>query len=194
MKFGVIVFPGSNGDHDCYHTIRDVLHEEVFYIWHKDLDLSPYDCLILPGGFSYGDYLRAGAIARFSPVMSAVEDFAAKGKFVLGICNGFQTLTEAHLLPGALMRNNNLQFRCQWVHVRVENSSIPFTSSCQRGQVLHLPIAHGEGSFFAEDATLAELEANGQIVVRYCTPEGHIDPTANPNGSRNNIAGICNRA
>ena len=194
MKFGVVVFPGTWSDMDCYHVLDKVFHGEVSYIWHQETDLSGYDCVILPGGFSYGDYLRCGAIARFSPVMSALERFAAEGKLVWGICNGFQILCEVGLLPGALMRNSHLQYRCQWVNLRVENASLPFTSRCEKGQVLRIPISHYEGNYYADEATLAMLEANNQIVFRYCTPEGEITGEANPNGSLHNIAGIVNEA
>jgi len=193
MRFGVVVFPGTWSDGDCHYALDKVLGQRVDYVWHKETDLSPYDCIILPGGFSYGDYLRCGAIARFSPVMASVERFAASGGLVFGICNGFQVLCEAGLLPGVLMRNNHLQFRCQWTNLRVENVNTPFTSSCAPGQVLRIPISHGEGNYYADPRTLAELEANGQIAFRYCTPTGEITPEANPNGSLNNIAGITNR-
>ena len=194
MKFGVIVFPGTWSDGDCYHALGTVLRQRVNYIWHKSTDLSEYDCVILPGGFSYGDYLRPGAIARFSPVMTSLDFLAREGKLVVGICNGFQTLCEAGLLPGALMRNNHLQYRCQWVYLRVENTSLPFTSACQRGQVLRIPISHYEGSYYADEATLKELEADNRVVFRYCTAEGEISEEANPNGSSHNIAGIVNKA
>ena len=163
------------------------------YIWHRDTDLSGYDCVILPGGFSYGDYLRAGAIARFSPIMTEVEHFAHRGGLVLGICNGFQILCEAGLLPGSLMRNKHLQYRSQWVHLRVENVSLPFTSQCQEGQLLRIPISHYDGNYYADEATLQELEANKQIAFRYSNPKGEITEEANPNGSLSNIAGITNR-
>ena len=166
--------------------------QSVNYVWHKDTDLSSYDCVILPGGFSYGDYLRAGAIARFSPVMGAVQEFAAQGKLVFGICNGFQILCEAGLLPGVLMRNAHLQFRCQWVSLRVEIDATPFTNLAKRGDVLNVPISHGEGNFYADSQTLRELEANDQIVFRYCTDGGGITQDSNPNGSLSNIAGITN--
>ena len=192
MRFGVIVFPGTWSDTDCFHVLKDVFHQPVEYVWHRETDLSSYDCVILPGGFSYGDYLRAGAIARFSPVMQAVEGFAQRGKLVLGICNGFQILCETGLLPGVLMRNIHLQFRCQWVHLRVENASTPFTNAAGQGQVLRIPISHGEGSFFAEQATIRELEADSRVIFRYCTPSGAITEEANPNGSLGNIAGITN--
>ena len=194
MRFGIIVFPGTWSDRDCYYVLDKVLTQKVRYIWHKETDLSDCDCVVLPGGFSYGDYLRAGAIARFSPVMGAVERFAAKGGLVFGICNGFQILCESGLLPGALLRNNHLQFRCQWVCLRVENDTSPFTSRCRSGQVLRIPISHYDGSYYADEATLAELEANRRVVFRYSTPEGEIIPEANPNGSLHNIAGIISKA
>lgn len=192
MRFGVVVFPGTWSDVDCFHVLKDVLCQPVEYVWHKDTDLSSFDCVILPGGFSYGDYLRPGAIARFSPVMRAVEDFAEQGKLVLGICNGFQILCEAGLLPGVLRPNAHLQFRCQWVHLRVENASTPFTNQSRLGQVLRIPISHGEGNYFADEAVLDELEARGQVVFRYCTSTGEVTPEANPNGALRNIAGITN--
>ena len=192
MRFGVIVFPGTWSDTDCFHVLRDVLHQQVEYVWHRDTDLSGFDCVVLPGGFSYGDYLRAGAIARFSPVMRAVEDFAQEGKLVLGICNGFQILCESGLLPGVLMRNEHLQFRCQWVHLRVESASSPFSRSAREGQVLRVPISHGEGRYYADDATLAALESEGRVIFRYCSPSGEASGDANPNGSLGNIAGIVN--
>jgi len=194
MRFGVIVFPGTWSDKDCYHVLERVLEQKVEYVWYKDTDLSGFDCVILPGGFSYGDYLRPGAIARFSSVMTAVEEFAAAGKLVIGICNGFQILCESGLLPGALIRNDHLQYRCQWVHLRVENASLPFTSKSKKGQVLYIPISHYEGSYYADETTLNELEANKQVAFRYCTPSGEITEGANPNGSLNNIAGIVNKA
>ena len=192
MEFGVIVFPGTWSDGDCYTAVTDNLGERARYIWHKDTDVSGIDCLIVPGGFSYGDYLRAGAIARFSPVMKSVEKFASDGGLVIGICNGFQILCEAGLLPGALMRNDHLQFRCQWVNLRVENSATQFTSTCDEGDVLAVPISHGEGNYYADDSTLDALESNGQVVFRYCDDAGNVTPRANPNGSRRNIAGITN--
>ena len=192
MRFGVVVFPGTWSDTDCYNVLHDVFRQPVEYVWHRDTDLSAYDCVILPGGFSYGDYLRAGAIARFSPVMRSVERFARDGKLVLGICNGFQVLCEAGLLPGALMRNAHLQFRCQWVHVRVESESSPYSSSAGKGQVLRIPISHGEGNYFADPAILSELEAGGRVLLRYCSEDGNITRQANPNGSAANIAGITN--
>jgi phosphoribosylformylglycinamidine synthase I len=192
MRFGIVVFPGTWSDGDCYHAVKSVLGQEARYVWHKEWDISGLDCLILPGGFSYGDYLRTGAIARFSPVMEEVERFAQRGGLVLGICNGFQILCEAGLLPGALMRNDHLQFRCQWTHLRVENPGTSFTSECATGQVLRIPISHGEGNYYADEETLASLKAKGQVVFRYCTPEGEVTPEANPNGSMDNIGGIIN--
>jgi phosphoribosylformylglycinamidine synthase len=194
MRFGVIVFPGTWSEKDCHHVLDKVLQQQVEYVWHKDTDLSGFDCVILPGGFSYGDYLRPGAIARFSPVMTSVQEFAAAGKLVMGICNGFQILCESGLLPGALIQNNHLQYRCQWTHLRTENASLPFTARARTGQVIRIPISHYEGSYHADEATLRELEANCQIAFRYCTPSGEITWEANPNGSLNNIAGIVNRA
>jgi phosphoribosylformylglycinamidine synthase I len=193
MRFGVIIFPGTWSDRDCHHVLDRVLAQKVEYVWHKETDLSGLDCVILPGGFSYGDYLRPGAIARFSPVMAAVERFAAAGKLVIGICNGFQILCESGLLPGVLMQNNHLQYRCQWVHLRVENDSLPFTSKSRKGQVLRIPVSHYEGSYYADEATLAALEAEKRVAFRYCTASGEITDGANPNGSLNNIAGIVNK-
>jgi phosphoribosylformylglycinamidine synthase len=191
MRFAVVVFPGTWSDHDCQYAIAQGAGQEADLVWHRQTDLSAYDCIVLPGGFSYGDYLRTGAIARFSPVMEAVVRDAAAGKPVIGICNGFQILCEAHLLPGALMRNDSLQYRCEWVHLRVENTGTPFTTLCEPGQVLRVPISHGEGRYFADTATLDELEASGRVVFRYCTPQGEVTPESNPNGSERNIAGIA---
>ena len=193
MKFGVIVFPGTWSDRDCYHVADKILGQPVNYIWHRETDLSGYDCVILPGGFSYGDYLRAGAIARFSPVMTEVERFARRGGFVIGICNGFQVLCESGLLPGCLMTNDHLQFRCQWVTLRVENASLPFTSLCREGQLLEIPISHYGGSYYLDEATLQELESDKRVVFRYSSPKGEITKEANPNGSIHNIAGITNK-
>ena len=193
MKFGVVVFPGTWSDKDCFYVIDQVLHHPVEYIWHKDTDLTGFDCIILPGGFSYGDYLRCGAIARFSPVMKSVEAFANAGGLVYGICNGFQILCESGLLPGVLIRNDHLQFRCEWTSLRIENSDSPFTSKAEAGQVISVPISHGEGNYFADSATLDEIEKNNQVIFRYSSPEGCIDRENNPNGSLNNIAGITNR-
>jgi phosphoribosylformylglycinamidine synthase I len=192
MKFGVVVFPGSNCDHDAFYAVSKILHKPVEFIWHQSLDLASCDVVILPGGFSYGDYLRTGAIARFSPVMKAVERFANSGGMVLGICNGFQILCEAGLLPGAMMRNSGLRFICRHVYVRVEQTDTPFTCAAQQGQILKIPIAHSDGNYTVDEATLAELEKNRQILFRYTTPDGCDDATGNPNGSMNNIAGICN--
>ena len=193
MRFGIVVFPGTWSDRDCYQVLGPVLGQDVEYVWHKETDLSRYDAIVIPGGFSYGDYLRAGAIARFSPVMDSVARHAAEGKLVIGICNGFQVLCEAGLLPGALLRNEHLQFRCEWTNLRTETLSTPFTSRCSEGQVLAVPISHGEGRYYADAATLAELNANGQVVFRYCEASGAVTNDANPNGSMGNIAGICNR-
>jgi len=192
MKFGVIVFPGSNCDHDAYHVISKHVGQPVDFIWHRDTDLSTYDAVIIPGGFSYGDYLRAGALARFSPVMASVREFAAKGNLVLGICNGFQILCEAGLLPGALIRNRDLHFICDYVNVRVENTDTPFTHDLKAGNVLKMPIAHAEGNYVCDDATFDELQREGRIIFRYCDASGEMTGAANPNGSRDNIAGICN--
>ncbi|MGE5561243.1 MAG: phosphoribosylformylglycinamidine synthase subunit PurQ [Chloroflexota bacterium] len=194
MRFGVIVFPGSNCDADAFHAIRDIMGQPVDYLWHKDGQAAGYDCLILPGGFSYGDYLRTGAIARFSPIMPALAAHAAAGKPVIGICNGFQMLLEMGLLPGAMLRNDSLQFRCQFQHLRVENERTRFTSRMQAGEVISVPIAHGEGNYYCDADMLAELEAHGQIVFRYCDADGNVTAAANPNGSLANIAGIVNRA
>src|SRR5688572_3978114 len=193
MKFGVIVFPGSNCDHDAYHVISKHVGQPVDFIWHRDTDLSSYDAVIIPGGFSYGDYLRAGALARFSPVMKSVQRFAAQGKFVLGVCNGFQILCEAGLLPGALIRNRDLHFICDHVYVRVESSDTPYTNELDRGSVLRIPIAHAEGNYVCDDATLAELNRADRIIFRYSDQAGVISEAANPNGSRENIAGICSQ-
>ena len=192
MNIGVVVFPGSNCDHDCQHVLGEVLGQKVQMIWHKETSLAGLDAVVLPGGFSYGDYLRTGAIARFSPVMGAVKEFAAKGGLVLGICNGFQILLEAGLLPGAMLRNRSLSFICKEVHVRVENAATAFTGRCEPGQVLKIPIAHADGNYYTDDVTLSQLKATAQVVFRYCTPDGEVTPEANPNGSLNNIAGIVN--
>jgi phosphoribosylformylglycinamidine synthase len=191
-NIGVLVFPGSNCDHDCRHVIRDVLGQDVTMVWHKETSLAGLDGVILPGGFSYGDYLRTGAIARFSPVMNAVKQFADEGGMVLGICNGFQILLEAGLLPGAMLRNRSLHFICKDVYVRVENAATPFTNTCKPGQVLKIPIAHADGNYYTDPVMLAGLQANAQVVFRYCTKDGEVTPEANPNGSLDNIAGIRN--
>jgi phosphoribosylformylglycinamidine synthase len=192
MRFGIVVFPGTNCDRDCWHVVKAVLNCDVDFVWHEERDVSRFDCIILPGGFSYGDYLRVGAIARFSPVMESVRDFAEKGSLVIGICNGFQILVEAGLLPGALVRNKTIHFICKFVNLRVENADTPFTNQCEVGQVLRIPIAHNDGRYFCDKETLRRLERNGQIVFRYCTPDGEVTEEANPNGSVGNIAGIVN--
>jgi phosphoribosylformylglycinamidine synthase len=193
MKFGVVVFPGSNCDDDAFHAIASVLHQPVEFLWHRSENLANCDAIIFPGGFAFGDYLRTGAIARFSPVMKSIDKFARDGGLVLGICNGFQILCEAGLLPGAMMRNRGLRFLCQQVFIRVENTQTPFTCAAHRGQILKMPIAHMEGNYFCDESTLADLECNGQIIFRYTTPDGRDDAAGNPNGSLANIAGICNR-
>ncbi|MBT9135241.1 MAG: Phosphoribosylformylglycinamidine synthase subunit PurQ [Firmicutes bacterium] len=194
MRFGVVVFPGSNCDADCHHAVGTVFAQEAEYVWHEEKDLSRFDCIILPGGFSYGDYLRAGALARFSPVMGAVVEEAGRGKLVLGICNGWQILLEAGLLPGAMLKNNHLQFRCETRHVRLENSNTPFTCTGHEGQVLSLPIAHAEGNYYIDQVGLKDLEAQRQIVFRYVDSRGRVSKEANPNGSLGGIAGIINKA
>ena len=193
MKFGVVVFPGSNCDHDAFYAVRNILGKPVEFIWHQSQDLAGSDAIILPGGFSYGDYLRTGAIARFSPVMKSVEKFAKSGGMVLGICNGFQILCEAGLLPGAMMRNSGLRFICRHVHIRVEETDTPFTCAATQGRILKIPIAHSDGNYHADASTLAELERNRQVLFHYTNPEGTDDAAGNPNGSIGNIAGICNR-
>jgi phosphoribosylformylglycinamidine synthase len=192
MKFGVLVFPGSNCDHDTYHVIAEVTHQPVTFLWHDSEDLQGVDAVIVPGGFAYGDYLRTGAIARFSPVMQAVRRFADGGGLVLGICNGFQILTESGLLPGALMRNAGLKYICRQVHLRAETTNSPFTSLLTRGEVVEMPIGHMEGNYFCTPEELKRLEAEDRIAFRYATPDGQITADANPNGSLSNIAGILN--
>ena len=193
MKFGVVVFPGSNCDQDCFYVIKDVLGKPVKYIWHKDTDLDGLDCVILPGGFSYGDYLRTGAIARFSPVMKSIIEFAGKGRTIIGICNGFQILLEAGLLPGVMLRNSDLHFICRYVYIKTENNQTRFTDLCKAGQILKIPIAHNEGNYYIDEAGLKELRDNNQIVFRYCSATGESDDQLNPNGALDNIAGIINR-
>lgn len=192
IRFGILVFPGSNCDHDAYYAVKHVAGQEAHFIWHKETKLGDVDVVIVPGGFSYGDYLRPGAIARFSPIMQDVIRFAREGGPVIGICNGFQVLCESGLLPGVLLRNASLRFLCKYVHVRVEQTDTPFTNALQPGQVLRIPIAHGEGNYFAPPEVLQRLEANGQVVFRYCEPDGRVTQEANPNGSAHNIAGIVN--
>jgi phosphoribosylformylglycinamidine synthase len=192
MKVGILVFPGTWSHQDFAHVCQDVVGCDWGYVWHKETSLTGYDALILPGGFAHGDYLRCGAIARFSPVMEAVVRFAKAGGPILGSCNGFQILCEAGLLPGALLRNTSLEFRCGWGHIRTERIDTPFTRTAAAGQVLKVPISHGEGRFHTDPETLQRLTARGQIVFRYCAPDGTITPEANPNGSLENVAGVCN--
>lgn len=193
MRFSILVFPGSNCDYDAYHSIRHVLGENAVFVWHEDTDLKNPDCVILPGGFSYGDYLRCGAMASFSPAMESVKSFAATDGLVLGICNGFQVLTETGMLPGALLRNRSLHFICRDVYLKTANTSLPFTCKLDKNTPLRFPIAHAEGNYFCNPETLAELESKNQVVFRYCDRNGKVTETANPNGSLNNIAGITNR-
>jgi phosphoribosylformylglycinamidine synthase len=192
MKFAIVILPGSNCDHDAMHVTKTVLGAEAEFLWHKDTDLRGADCVIIPGGFAYGDYLRAGALAKFAPVMEPIKRHAAAGRLVFGICNGFQVLTEVGLLPGALMRNEHLRFVSRDIYLRTEETDTPFTNALEVGQLLRVPIAHGEGNYFADEATLDELERNRQVIFRYCDPDGRVLREANPNGSARNIAGICN--
>jgi len=192
IRFGVVVFPGSNCDHDAHHAAGALLGQSAEFLWHKDHDLKNSDVIILPGGFSFGDYLRSGAIARFSPIMKEVIRFAQDGGVVIGICNGFQVLVEAGLLPGALIRNSSLRFVCRFVHLRVENGATRLTNRCKQGEVLTIPVAHGEGNYRTDPETHRRLEENGQILFRYCDKQGRTTPEANPNGSLDNIAGIMN--
>ncbi|MFQ5989003.1 MAG: phosphoribosylformylglycinamidine synthase subunit PurQ [Candidatus Methylomirabilales bacterium] len=192
MRFGILVFPGSNCELDCQWVLHDVLGQQAELIWHKETDLKEYDCLILPGGFAHGDYLRTGAIARFSPIMKAVEDHARRGGLVMGICNGFQILCEAGLLPGMLLRNTTLSFICRHAYIRVETAETPFTGACATGQVLRVPINHNEGRYYADAETLARLRTNNQVVFRYVTAAGELSEKANPNGSLDHVAGVCN--
>jgi len=192
MKCGVVVFPGSNCDHDVYHVLKHVLGQEAAFLWHQDETIQECELIVLPGGFSYGDYLRAGALAALSPVMGAVKRHAEAGGLVLGICNGFQVLLEAGLLPGAMRRNADLRFQCKDIHLRVERNDLPFTRHLQVGQVLRMPIAHGEGNYEDTAEALDRLESAGQVIFRYCTPEGEVTAAANPNGAARGIAGICN--
>jgi phosphoribosylformylglycinamidine synthase len=192
VRFGIVVFPGSNCERDAYHVVSDLLGHPADLVWHRDTDLTRYDCVILPGGFAHGDHLRAGALARFSPIMRSVERFASDGGLVWGICNGFQVLVEAGLLPGAMLQNEGLRFVCRWTHTRVEPSTALLTRALRPGTVLRLPVAHHEGSYFIPEDQLAVLEANGQIMLRYCRPDGELARDANPNGSVSYIAGVCN--
>lgn len=192
MKFGIVILPGSNCDHDAMHVTKDVLGADAEFLWHKDTDLRGADCVIVPGGFAYGDYLRAGALAKFAPIMEPIKRHAAAGGLVFGICNGFQVLTEVGLLPGALMRNQHLRFLGRDVYIRTEETDTPFTNALTTGQVLRVPIAHGEGNYYADETTLDTLERNHQVVFRYCDAEGRITSEGNPNGSARSIAGICN--
>ena len=194
MKFGVVIFPGSNCEQDCYYAIGSVLRKPVDYIWHQETSVKGFDAVVLPGGFAYGDYLRTGALAKFSPVMKAIADFAKKGGLVIGICNGFQILCEAGLLPGALLRNIGLKYLCRFEYLRTETTDTPFTNLMTKGQLLHIPIGHGDGNFFADGDTLKRIEDSDQVVFRYAEANGRITPEANPNGSLNNIAGIVNEA
>src|SRR5262245_55850525 len=192
MKFGVVIFPGSNCDHDCYYVIESVIGKPVEFIWHQDTSLRGFDAVILPGGFAYGDYLRTGALAKFSPVMRSVKEFADKGGMVIGICNGFQILCEAGLLPGALLRNVGMKYVCKFLHLRTETTNTPFTNTLSKGQLLHIPIGHGDGNYFADADVLKRIEDNDQVAFRYVTAGGQVTQEANPNGSLNNIAGIVN--
>ncbi|MGB8953715.1 MAG: phosphoribosylformylglycinamidine synthase subunit PurQ [Candidatus Aminicenantales bacterium] len=193
MKFGVIIFPGSNCDYDTYHVLNDVFRQPTVFLWHKDHDLHNVDCVVLPGGFSYGDYLRSGAIAKFSPLMQEVGEFAEKGGLVLGICNGFQVLLELRLLPGAMLRNKNLKFLCQFVHLRIENVRTRFSSKGKKEQILKIPIAHFDGNYYAPPDILQEIEENGQVVFRYADADGRLTEEGNVNGSLDGIAGLINR-
>ncbi len=192
MKFGIVIFPGSNCDHDVYHVAKHVLGQEAAFLWHKDASLSGIDCIVLPGGFAHGDYLRSGSLARFSPIMKAVEDYAARGGLVFGICNGFQILTEAGLLPGALVRNAGLKYICRDQYLRVERQDTPYTARIKQGTVVKIPIGHGEGCYYAPEEVLRELEQKRQVVFRYCNAAGEVTAEGNPNGSLRAIAGVCN--
>ncbi len=191
-RFGVIVFPGSNCDYDCYNALKNILSFDCGYIWHEEQELGEFDCIVIPGGFSYGDYLRTGSIARFSPVMDSVRSFAESGKPVIGICNGFQILVESGILPGAFLKNNSLKFVCKWTYLSIENTHTPFTYSLKQGDVLKIPVAHGEGNYFIEDQSLESLISGSQVVFRYSDENGESNSVSNPNGSVYNIAGICN--
>ncbi|MEA2103878.1 MAG: phosphoribosylformylglycinamidine synthase subunit PurQ [Candidatus Cloacimonadota bacterium] len=193
MKYNVIVFPGSNCDYDAYYVVKNIMNAEVDFIWHKENKLREPDCVIIPGGFSYGDYLRAGAIAQFSPIMIDVFKFAKNGGLIIGICNGFQILTETHLLPGSLLRNSSLNFVCKHQYIRVNNNTTPFTNQTKRGEVLDIPIAHNEGNYYIDERGLQDLQDNDQIVFQYCEKSGQVTENSNPNGALMNIAGICNK-
>jgi phosphoribosylformylglycinamidine synthase len=193
MRFAIIRFPGTWSDRDCYHVLHDVLEQQADILWHRETDLTGYDAVVLPGGFSYGDYLRCGAIARFSPVMEEVARFARAGRPVIGICNGFQVLCESGLLPGALIRNQSLQFRCEWTYLRREGGYTPWAGGLPDGDVIHIPISHGEGNYYADDTTLDQIEQGGRVAFRYCDASGSPSPESNPNGSARNIAGIINQ-
>jgi len=194
MRFGILVFPGTWSDTDCYYAVKDVLKQDAEYVWHQDTNLDSFDCVIVPGGFSYGDYLRPGAMARFSPVVEALNKFADSGRLVIGICNGFQILCEAGLLPGALLRNQHLEYRCQWSYLRTERADTSFSLRCQPGQLLRVPVSHGDGNYFADPETLATLEEEGRVLFRYSDLSGEATEEANPNGAAHNIAGIVNQA
>ena len=194
MRFGIAVFPGTWSDTDCHYVVADILGQQAEYVWHRETSLESYDCVIIPGGFSYGDYLRPGAMASLSPVMDALRRYAGAGGLVIGICNGFQVLCEAGLLPGALLRNRHLEYRCQWTNLRTERVDTPFSSRCHSGQILQVPVSHGEGNYFADESTLDRLEEDGRVLFRYCDPQGEATESANPNGSAHNIAGITNEA
>ena len=194
MRFGIVVFPGSNCDEDAFHAARDVFGQDATYLWHKDTDLKDADAIILPGGFAHGDYLRTGAMARFSPIMAPVRTFAERGGPVIGICNGFQILLEAGLLSGAMLRNRGLKYRCEHIHIRVEQTDTPFTGTASVGQVLRIPIGHGEGNYYAPPDVLRQIESKRQVVFRYTDPAGHLDDSWNPNGSVDAIAGLCNES
>jgi len=193
LKFGIVVFPGSNCDHDCFHVIKHILGQEADFVWHEETNLDSYDCIVIPGGFSYGDYLRTGSIASLSPIMKSVKKYALTGALVIGICNGFQVLVEAGLLPGSFLRNRSLKFVCKWVHLRVKNNNCVFTSEFKEDDVLKIPVAHGDGNYYCSEKDLSELEENSRILFRYCGQDGKITDESNPNGSLNNIAGIINK-
>ncbi|PKB63793.1 MAG: phosphoribosylformylglycinamidine synthase I [SAR202 cluster bacterium Io17-Chloro-G2] len=194
MRFGIAVFPGTWSDTDCHHVVAGILGQQAEYVWHRKTSLESYDCVIIPGGFSYGDYLRPGAMASLAPVMDAVRRYANGGGLVIGICNGFQVLCEAGLLPGALLRNQHLEYRCQWTNLRTERVDTPFSNRCSSGQILQVPVSHGEGNYFADEATLDRLEQDGRVLFRYCDAQGEATESANPNGSAHNIAGITNES